>query len=224
MNKPLLLAMLLAPAPAMAETILHLSEQAQVMVNPDELAATLRLEADGPDAATVQNRVNTGMTQALAQARATEGVVATTGFYQVFNMQPANKPAIWHSVQTLNLHGTDGAAMLTLVGHLQAAGAAINQLGWRVAAATARHARDEASNLALSQLRARAEAAAGILGLKFASFRDITLGGPPPFQPVMPRAMVMSSSNAGGAPPPEAASEPVAIEASVSADVVLAGG
>ncbi len=226
MNRAALLALALAaPVPAVAETLLHLSEQAQVMVSPDELAATLRISSDGPDAAGVQGHVNTAMADALAKAKATVGVVVTTGFYQVYNTQAPQKTAIWHGEQMINLHSNDGTTLLKLIGTLQGDGAAVNQLGWRVSADTARHARDEASKLALGQLRHRAEEAAGILGLKFGSFKDVTLGGQPPFQPVMPRAMMMSSAMAAPAPaPPQAASEPVSIEASVSADVVLVGG
>lgn len=225
MKRAAFLAMALAaPLSAQAQTLLHLFEQAQVMVSPDELAATLRISAEGPDAAGVQARVNAEMSHALAQVRATPGAVATTGYYQVFNTQPSPKSAIWHGEQSLNLHSGDGTALLKLIGAVQGDGAAVSQLGWRVAAETARHARDEASKLALGQLRHRAEEAAGILGLKFGSFRDITLGGPAPFQPMMPRVMAMGSGSASAAPPPQAVGEPVPIQASVSAEVVLVGG
>ncbi len=217
MKPGIFLALLLsaAPLPALAETILHLSEQASVTVTPDELAATLKLAATGTDAAQVQGHVNTMMTQALTQARAVAGVVVNTGSYQVWR---STGPDQWNGEQSLELHGKDGAVLLKLIGALQGQGAALSGLGWRVAPETARTARNAATKIALGQLRGRADAAAAIIGLRFASFRDVRLDGPAPYQPTMPRMM---SSMAKSDAAPNAESEPVSIEATVSAEVVL---
>ena len=77
----LLVAALLAtaPAPAWAETLLHLSEAAQIQVHPDRLAAGLRVEADGATTTEVQAKVNAGMAAALDLAKKTAGITASTG-------------------------------------------------------------------------------------------------------------------------------------------------
>jgi predicted secreted protein len=218
---PLVLVLLLA-GPAAAETLLHLSESARVMVRPDELAAMLRAEAVAATAAEAQAQVNTAMAGAVALARQTAGVAVTTGFYSVW--QSALGPRAtgrqeWRGNQTLALRSGDGAVLLTLVGTLQQRGLAVSQLGWQMAAETARRARAEATRQALGGLRARAEEAAGILGLHFDNFRDVRLDAARP-QPKPMRAMV--SGSAGSAPPPPVAeAEEVAVEASVAADVVL---
>jgi predicted secreted protein len=210
---------ILLAGPAAAETLLHLSESARVMVQPDELAASLRVEAVAASAAEAQAQVNTAMAGAVTLARAAAGVSVTTGFYTVWPqaiVRPGGRQD-WRASQTLELRGGDGAVLLTLVGALQQRGLAVSQLGWQVAAETERHARAEATRQALGNLRARAEEAAGVLGLHFDSFREVRLDAAARPHPMPMRAMAASPS----APPPTAEAEPVPVEASVEADVVL---
>jgi len=215
----------LLTGPAGAETLLHLSESARVMVRPDELVATLRAEATAATAAEAQAQVNTAMAGATALARGTAGVSVATGSYSVWAQTPPRdlgRPGTrqdWRASQTLTLRGSDGAVLVTLVGTLQQRGLAVSQLGWQVAGETARLARAEATKQALGGLRARAEEAARILGLRFDSFRDVRLDAARPQPGPMPRLMLAGSASA--APPPTAEAEEVAVEASVGADVVL---
>jgi uncharacterized protein len=212
----LLLAVPLIPG-AQAETLLRLSESAYVSARPDELAASLRFEVEAPDAAAAQSRVNAAMAKALAEAKATSGVTASTGGYQVWRItQPA---ARWRASQTLELRGGDGAVVLALVGSLQGQGLAMQGLSWRLKPETARRHQAEATKLALGAIRSRAEEAAGVLGLKFDSFREVRLNGSNP----SPRPMQMRAMAAAPAAmaEPVAASEDIPIEASVEADAVL---
>jgi uncharacterized protein YggE len=214
---------LLLAFPAAAETLLHLTETGRVMVAPDELVATLRAEAVAPGAAAAQAQVNTAMAGATALARATAGVSVSTGTYSVW--QPglfthASGREDWRGSQTLTLHGGDGAAVLTLVGTLQQRGLAVSQLGWQLSADAARRARDEATRQALAGLRARAEAAAGILGLHFDSFKDVRLDSGQP-RPMPLRVMMAATGVSSSAPPPTVEAEETTVEASVEADVVL---
>lgn len=214
---PLLLLLLAAPLPAAAQTVLHLSETAHVGVYPDELAAGLKVSASSANAAGVQTQVNTLMASALEQVRAAKGVVFSTGSYQVWhNTQPDS----WNGEQSIELHATNGEALLKLLGALQTQGVAMTHLGWRVAPETAQRARDQATKMALGNLRGRADAAAAILGLRFASFREVRLQGPAPFQPVAPRMMAMAKAS-GAEVAPSAETEQTQIEASVEADVLL---
>jgi predicted secreted protein len=212
-----LLLVAVSAAPAAAETLLRLSEQASVEVQPDVLGATLRVEVDAASPAEAQSRVNAQSARALALAAKAPHVVASTGAYNVWH---ATQPtARWHAVQTVDLHGTDGPAMLVLVGQLQEQGMAMQGLAWRLSPEAARKAQSEATRRALSRLRARADEAAGILGLRFLEFREVRLDGSAPSPRPMP--MMAYAKDARAAPPPVAQSEDIAVEASVGADAVL---
>jgi predicted secreted protein len=212
---------LVGPAAA-AETLLRLSETARVMTSPDQIVASLRAEATAPASAEAQARVNAAIARALAQAKQVNSVTATTGNYSVWNTTIGDRAKAreeWRASQTLDLKGGDGAAMLRLVGELQAQGLAVGRLAWQLAPDTARKARTEATRLALGSVRARAEEAAGILGLRFESFREVRLDDVKP--PPAPMMRSMAASTMAAAPPPSAEAEDVAVEASVEADAVL---
>jgi uncharacterized protein len=217
MIRPLALGLIAAVSlhagPAAAETLLRLSETAKVSVPPDDLVASLHAGADAASATAAQEQVNTKVARAIARAHQIPGVQVSTGTYNVWHQtQPKDN---WHADQGLEIHGPDGAALLSLAGELQAQGLAMQRLAWRLKPETERHARSEATKAALSHLRARAEEAAGLLGLRFASFREVRLdagrGAPVPG----PRML------AAAAQAPSAEAEDVAVEASVEADAVL---
>lgn len=219
----LLVAALLAtaPAPAWAETLLHLSEAAQIQVHPDRLAAGLRVEADGATTTEVQAKVNAGMAAALDLAKKTAGITVSTGSYSVWQVQPNPQAAKhWHAAQTLDLVGSDGAVVQTLVGTLQAQGLVVQQLGWRLAADTTHRAHVDAMQMALKQLRGRAEDAASALGLAFVSFRLVNLDP----SGVAPRAILMAAPMmSGGAAMPNPVTEAadITVEVRIEADAVL---
>jgi len=83
-----------------------------------------------------------------------------------------------------------------------------------------RRAREEATKQALSGLRGRADRAADILGLKFASFREVRLDSVTP-PPIMPRQTMARATMAAAAPPPTAETEDLPVSASAEADIVL---
>ena len=96
MRPILFAAVLLASTPtlAAAETLLHLSESAQIQVHPDRLAAGLRVEADGATTTEVQAKVNAGLAAALDLAKKPAGITASTGASEIaYQSQPnANGP------------------------------------------------------------------------------------------------------------------------------------
>jgi uncharacterized protein len=214
----------LAARPAYADdTILKLSETATVMVAPDELAASMRVEAIAPTAQEAQRRVNELMAAAIAAARKPGGVVISTGSYSVWRVatSPADRSERWQSGQSINLTGKDAEGMLKLVGDLQQMGLVQSNLMWRLSRDSERKARQEATRQALSTLRARADEAAGMLGLQFAWFREVRLDSVAP-PPIMPRLQMASrSAMAAPAPPPNAEGEDMPVTASAEADVVL---
>lgn len=207
--------MLAACGPALADTILHLDDTETVMALPDELVATLRAEATAANAAAAQQIVNSAMAAALARARQVTGVTAATQGYTAWQ---STQPQRWQASQTLTLRSHDGPALLTLVGELQQKGLAIGELSWQLSPEASRAARDQAMRDALSALRGRAEAAAGLLGLRFESFQRVSIAVPQP-GPIMPRMMAMA---AAAPTPPSAQAEDIPVSATVDADAVLA--
>jgi predicted secreted protein len=213
-----------AVPPALADdTILRVAETVTVMVTPDEIAASLRAEATAPNAQEAQRRVNEMMRDAVEAAKKVASITVSTGGYNVWRTgaTPTDRLERWQAGQSLNLTGKDGAAMLKLVGDLQQMGLAQGNLVWRLSRETERKARQDATKQALSALRARADEAAEILGLRFSSFREVRLDSVAP-PPVMPRMQMTTTRAAMAAPPPPAAeAEDMPVSASAEADVVL---
>lgn len=205
---------LLLAGPASAETLLRLTQTAAVRVAPDELQAAMRAEAQAPGAAAAQAAVNAAMEKAVAEMHATGGIQGGTGGYVVFQVAQPNPH--WQAGESLTFTGGDGAAVLALVGRLQAQGLAVQSLGWQVRAATAQAAHAQAEAKALAALRVRAEAVAKVLGLRFDSFREIRLDGA---RPAPPGPRLLMGAAAMAAPVAEATDQEVS--ASVEADAVL---
>lgn len=211
---------------AAAPTVLKLSETATVMVRPDELAASLRAETVAASAAEAQAGVNATIEAALVRAKAVAGVSVSTGGYGVYRIdrdleeaKGAGKAERWQAGQSLELSGGDGAALLKLVGELQQSGLAVRDLGWRLAAETARKAHAEATRLALAGLRARSDEAASVIGMVFGGFKEIRLDGdrPAPFAP-----RLMSAAKAvGRAAPPSAEAGDFSVSATAEAEMWL---
>jgi predicted secreted protein len=214
-----------AVPPAQADdTVLRVAETATVMVTPDEMAASLRAEAAAPNAQEAQRRVNEMMRDAVEAAKKVASITVSTGGYNVWRTgaAPTDRLERWQAGQSLNLTGKDGAAMLKLVGELQQMGLAQGNLVWRLSREAERKARQDATKQALSALRARADDAAELLGLKFSSFREVRLDSVAP-PPVMPRMQMTTAraAMAAPAPPPAAEAEDMPVSASAEADIVL---
>jgi len=214
---------LLAPGTvAAAETTLHLSETATVMVPPDELVATLRAEATNRNAAEAQKTVNTAMQAAVTRAKQVAGVTVATGGYGVWRVGPdqADKTERWHASQALTLKSHDGAALLTLAGALQQSGLVVGNLGWHLSRDAERKAHQEATKQALAALRGRIDDAASLLGLRFEQFKNVRLDGTHP-QPMFRTAPAPMAMAAAAAPPPTAVAEDVPVSATADVDAIL---
>ncbi len=175
--------------------------------------ASLRAEASAATAAAAQTRVNDAVASAVAATRAVPTVTSGTGAYQVWHVTDPRDA--WQASQTLRLTSHDGTALLTLVGRLQSKGLAMDGLDWRLSDALAEHTRDEAMRRAIAMLRGRATQAADLLGLRFDSFKSVTLNEERP-APVAPRAMMAMK-----AATPTAVSEDITVTATAEADAIL---
>ena len=119
--------------------------------------------------------------------------------------------------QTLELHGSDGPALLDLAGRLQQDGLAAASLDWQLSPTLRRRAHEEATTAVLKDLQVRAAAAAATLGLKVDHLRDVMLDAPE-FQPRRPFPMMALEARA--APPPQVTAAPEDVTANVSAEIV----
>jgi predicted secreted protein len=194
-----------------------LSETATVLAVPDELSAVLRAEATAATAAEAQRQVNAAMADALAEAKKVASVTASTGGYDTYR-DSSTRPERWRAGQALALRSADGAALLTLVGTLQQAGLAVGELHWQLSDDGEHRAKSEATRRAVAALRARADEAAGLLGLVFVRFDAVRLELPAGIRPMMRMMAVSPSAQA----PPSAISEDIPVSVTVGADAVLA--
>lgn len=216
----LLWATALWMSPACAETVLHLADTETVSVAPDELAASLRAEATNADPAEAQRQVNAAIADALAHTGKVSGVTVSTGAYSVWHVGPTpqDNTERWQASQSLELKGHDSVALLTLVGLLQHNGLVVGELGWRLSREAERKAHDEATRQAIAALRGRAQDAAGLLDLRFGSFKEVRLDSAAP----MPGPRFVGAMAAmAAAPPPSAVAADVQVSATADADAVL---
>jgi predicted secreted protein len=216
-RRALALLFILVPAVAFAApaTTLRLTQSATVMVKPDDFVVGFAAQADAADPASAQARVNALAGGLLARAAKLKTVKVDTGAYNVWHQ--AN-PESWHASQTISVHGPDAVVLLALAGEAQGQGLTVQQLAWRLSPASAQAAEEKAQAQALAELKARAQQAASILGLRFVYFQEVSLGAPPTGP--MPRVMAAMAAPAPGAAP-VAASEDQDVTASVAAVAVL---
>ena len=210
----LLVAALMAPLPAMAqsETRLRLSESGSATVQSDEVTASLRIEARAGTAAAAQEEVNRRMAAALATARGTEGLRVTTGHYSA---RADREKQEFLAQQSLNLRG--GEAVIGLVGRLQADGLLLDHVQWQLSEAAQRQGRDEATRAAIRAVQERGAAIARDLGLRVAALRDLYVEASPEARPMMAaRAMTAAAPT-----PPSVTAEEITVTARVTADLLL---
>ncbi|UPY38594.1 SIMPL domain-containing protein [Sediminicoccus sp. KRV36] len=208
----LLLAALILPLSAMAqsETRLRVSETGSVAVPPDELIASLRIEARADTAAEAQEQVNRAMAAALTAARAVPGARVTNGQYAARTDRDKQEVI---AQQSLNLRGPE--ALVALVGRLQADGLLLDQISWQLSPAAARQGRDDATRAAIRSVQERGAAIARDLGLRVSAMRDLYVEAAPEGQPMM------MSARAASATAPSVTAEDITVTARVTADLLL---
>ena len=208
----LLVAALLAPLPAFAqsETRLRLSESGSVTVQPDELVASLRIEARAATAAEAQEQVNRAMAAALTTARAVAGARVTTGHYAARADRDKQE---FVAQQSLNLRGPE--PLVALVGQLQAEGLLLDNIAWQLTEAAQRQGRDEATRVAIRAVQERGAAIARDLGLRVTALRDLYVESSPEARPMM-AARAMAAPTA-----PSVTAEEITVSARVTADLLL---
>jgi len=180
--------------------VVSLSASATASVPNDRMYASLRIEADSTDPARAAAEVNGKMAKALARAKATTGVEATTSGYSSY--QTTDKFIThWHVQQSLSLESADFATLAALLTRLQADdGMLLSGMNFAVSRDARRKAEDALTQQAIKAWQARAQSAAR--GFGFDTWRtgrvSIDAGEPPMRPQPMMRVQAMA---AGGAPP-----------------------
>ena len=198
------------PAPAVS-----LSASATASVPNDRMLAWLRAESDNADPAAAANAVNSRMTKALARAKATKGVDASTSGYSSFQVTEKNQPPRWRVAQTLKLESSDFAALAALVSQLQGdGGLVVDGTQFSVSDATRKKTEEGLTQQAIKAWQARATEAARGFGFDGWRVGKVAIQAGDSFrpQPVM-RAMAFESKVA-----------PVAVEAGNSDVTVTVSG
>jgi len=143
---------------------MHMAASKTVKVAPDELVSDLTALGTAPTPITAQRQVNTVAAKAKALTDKAPGLkVAFQGYSVTFVYE---KPTHWVAQQTIDVRGGDGEAVLTLVGHLQAEGLSIGNLGWQISKGRAEKAYQTATIDALHSLRDQANEAARAVGME----------------------------------------------------------
>lgn len=205
-------------------TVLTLHESAETLISPDVLNVTLRVEAEGADAATPQKALNRAVAAALAKARAVEGVTVATGPYYTSRNEPSAKssPAApaWRASQTIDLTSRRFDALLTLAGELQDDGLAMVGMGYQVSAQARSGVHETLVAEAFAALRQEAALVARTTGLSVVGYKTLSLSpsARPPVMMKAARGMAALSADVAS-PQGEAAAQPVRVD--VDAEVIL---
>lgn len=196
-----------------------LSAAATASVPNDRMQASLRTESDNADPAAAANTVNTRMGKALARAKATTGVEASTSGYSSFQVNEKNQPARWRVAQTLKLDGSDFAALSVLVSQLQAEGGlVIDSTQFHVSDASRKKAEESLTQQAIKSWQARASEAARGFGFDGWRLGNVTIQTGDFMRP-QPAMRAMSFEAKGAPVAMEAGNSDVTV--TVSGDAVL---
>jgi predicted secreted protein len=212
------------------QLVLNLSLTEQAQVDQDTLNASLQYVTQGRDRRALQEEVNRVMQAALEQVRKVTAVEAETTSYHVQIVQ-SGRPTradianpVFRAQQGLQLTSVDSAALLELLGSLQADGLTLNGLYYSLSAAAHERVAAELLHTALTKLQSRAADAASVLGKGSAALVEVSMDGTPNFMEARMYAMpvrAMAADSAADYAPPTAEPGQTTVSVSVSARAVL---
>lgn len=208
---------------------LNLSLTEQTQVDQDTLNASLEYVAQGRDRRELQDEVNGVMQAALERIAKVAGVESNTSYYHVQIVQTGRptrtdiENPVYRAQQGVQLESKDSAALLELLGELQAEGLTLNGLYYSLSEAEYERIAGELLQGALGKLQSRAQDAASALGKGSAELVEVTMDGSPNFMAPQYRMapMAMSAEMAVDYAAPVAEPGETTISVSVSARAVL---
>ncbi len=201
-------------------TVLHLTENAERAVPRDMLRADLAAEASDADPTKVQAEINRRMSAALSRIKSVPALSVESGGYSVYQERADKAPPRWRGSQSVAVTGKDFAALLALVGDLQAGGMVVRGLTPGLSPSAQQSVEDELTDIALARLKQRADRVAATLGTKVASYRDLQVGNAQGQRPPM-RAMAMAAP-AAAMPSPVVEPGEAVVTVTIDANIVLA--
>src|SRR4051812_32870121 len=169
-----------APTPV---PVLNLTASATMSIPNDRVGASLRIEAENGDPARAAAEVNGKMGKALARAKGTAGIEATTSGYSSY--QYTDKLITrWRVTQSLSLEGADFATMASLLTRLQADdGMVLSGMSFGISRDARHKAEDALTQQAIKTWQARAQSAARGFGFDAWRAGRVTLdAGEPPMR------------------------------------------
>ena len=158
----------------------------------DWLSATLGVEEESTDAATLAARINQRMAPALALAKGDERLTVSSGAYQTQPVYDKTHIARWRARQDLVIETGEAEALTQAVGKLQSQGFLLRGVSFSVSPDTRKRTEDELIVEGLSQFRERAGLIARGLGRRGWNLVNLNVGEsgvPIPFERAAPMAM-----------------------------------
>jgi predicted secreted protein len=188
----------LAQVPGPAQPMVTVTASATATVINDRLEASMRAEAESPNAAAAASQVNAAIARALSVAKAFPTVKVATAGYSTQQVSDKVKAQRWHVTQSISLDAGDFTATAALISRLQDEnGLLLSGMGFSLAEKTRREAEDSVTQQAIALWQARAQQAAHALG--FATWKPghvtVQTGDGPRFFP-MARVAISASANA----------------------------
>lgn len=211
------------------QLVLNLSLTEQAQVDQDTLNVSLQYVAQGRDRRALQDEVNRAMQAALEEVRKVAGIEVQTSHYHVQIVQ-SGRPSradtenpVFRAQQGLQLKSSDSAALLELLGALQAGGLTVDGMYYSLSPAAHERVAAELLHAALTKLQSRAEDAAEVLGKGGAALVEVSMDGSPNFMEARMRMpmMAMAADSAVDFAAPVAEPGQSTVTVNVSARAVL---
>lgn len=215
-----------APVPTLeGVTSLTLSVTETQRVKQDVVLASLRFEAKGSDAQTVQSQINEAVKKGLDIIKGDKDIKIATEAYSVYASQNQTQEIVdgktvtkiteeWRGSQALTLQSKDAEKMKILTGKLQEMGFAVNNFGYSLSPEKAEDVRQTLMKGAIDKIKAQADQATKLLGKSKYDIREVGVDGG--YMPPMPmfkaiRAEGMSADSVMPAPNVEAGEQDVSM-------------
>ena len=195
--------------------------EAKREVPNDWVTATLGVEEESADAASLAARVNQRMAAALALAKGEQRLLVSSGAYQTQPVYDRSRIVRWRASQDLLIETAEVDVLAQMAGTLQAQGLLLRGVSFSVAPETRKRVEDELIIEALGLFRERAGLIARGLGRRGWNLMSLALGesGPPPIPFYQSRGMAMEAADASVAPAFESGRSTLRIEANASIEI-----
>ena len=166
-------------------TKLNISVVGTAKAIPDEITATLLVEAQNKSVEAAQQSVNNQINNALKITQAVKDVKSVASHYSVFHTQFNNRTySSWTARQVLTLTANNAQAILPIVGTLQARGLILQKLEWSLSKPQQQAALLEADKNAIATLMQQTKVIADSLKGRITHFESLNFSESPSFHPI----------------------------------------